>query len=262
MQTNSDPRSETGKILPSESCHYYWPDGRPCYEVEAKKGGMRATTITDARKLGLVPSVTTIIGIMAKPGLQKWKLQQMLHAALTLPRLAGESDDSFAERVISDSEEQGRKAMDRGTQLHAAIEEYINGQSSLLWQDHLGKLYDTLHQMDIHLYHGKAEHSFASPLGYGGKLDWHSNEIVIDFKTKDRIDDKKQLAWPEYCWQLAAYQQGLGNLRGAQRLINVFIGVEDKQVRVVEWTPEDAEQGWKVFEHLLAVWKITKKYNP
>ena len=107
------------------------------YEVPRAKGdGMRPTTIADARKLGLVPSVTAIIGIAAKPGLQKWKLQQMLHAALTLPRLPDESTDAFAERVILDSEEQSKKAMERGTELHAAIEEWINGQQSLIWLDH------------------------------------------------------------------------------------------------------------------------------
>jgi hypothetical protein len=187
----------------------------------------------------------------------------MLHAALTLPRLPDESTDAFAERVITDSEEQSKKAMERGTELHAAIEKWIQGKGYeyALWQKHIEMLDRTLMQMGVNLLLGKAEHSFASPLGYGGKLDWHNNEVLIDFKTKDRIVEGKQLAWPEHCWQLAAYEEGLNDGED-RRLINVFIGVDDCQVRIHEWDRNDAMEGWHVFSHLLAVWKIIKKYSP
>src|SRR2546430_6066581 len=115
------------KVLPSEACHWYTKQGAPCYEVTAQNGTMRPTTLADARKLDLVPSVTTIINSAAKPGLQQWKLQQMLLAALTLPRLGSESIEDFSQRVILDSEEEGKKAMNRGTELHAAIERFISG---------------------------------------------------------------------------------------------------------------------------------------
>jgi len=266
METlTTENRTRTETVLPSEATHWYDKQGNPVYEVEAKKGGMRPTRLDDARKLNLVPSVTAIINIAAKPGLQKWKLQQMLHAALTLPRLPDESTDAFAERVILDSEEQSKKAMERGTELHAAIEQYIQLGSIHIsndqWSKHCCAVQNTLNQYGIDIFSGKAEHSFASPLGYGGKLDWHNDEVLIDFKTKARIENGKQLAWPEHCWQLAAYSVGLSDFR-KHRLINVFVGVEDCQVRIHEWTPDDAETGWIIFEHLLSVWKLTKKYNP
>ena len=52
--------------------HWYKQDGSPCYEVPYAdpKKGMRSTTIRDARKLNLVPSVTTILQVMDKPGLR------------------------------------------------------------------------------------------------------------------------------------------------------------------------------------------------
>ena len=254
--------------LPSQAGHWYHKDGRPCYEVPRAKGdGMRPTNLGDARKLGLVPSVTEILNIAAKPGLEAWKAKQLLEASLTLPRLKDESLDDYAVRVVEDSKAQSQKAMQRGTDLHAAIEEWIKGQSSLIWQEHINRMVDAMGQYGIFLSDGKAEHSFASPLGYGGKIDFHTDEVLIDFKTKDRIVDKKQLAWPEHCWQLAAYAQGLGDgplacCLAQFRCINVFIGVEDKQVRVHEWKKEDCDTAWEVFSHLLAVWKIVKKYNP
>ena len=40
----------------SKSQHWYDRDGKAVFEVpKAKGGGMRATTIADARKLGLYP---------------------------------------------------------------------------------------------------------------------------------------------------------------------------------------------------------------
>src|SRR6266576_1528215 len=99
--------------IASESQHWYTRDGSPCYEVQAKNGNLRPATLADARKLDLVPSVSLILKCAAAPGLEQWKLRQMLHAALTLPRHDGETLDEFSERVISDSQEQGKKAAQR-----------------------------------------------------------------------------------------------------------------------------------------------------
>jgi hypothetical protein len=251
--------NETRNTLPAESCHWYDKQGQPRYTIIGKNGKERATTLRDAREHGWLPSVTEILNVAAKPGLEAWKAKQILEAALTLPKLPDESLDDYATRVIEDSKAQGKKAMERGTELHAAIELDIQqGPPSEKWDAHLQVLWKTLSAYGIDIYSGKAEHSFSSPLGYGGKLDWHNEEALIDFKTKDRIIENKQLAWPEHCWQLAAYDQGVC----VRRLLNVFIGVEDCQVRIHEWKPTDAEQGWEVFKHLLSVWKITKNYNP
>ena len=74
--------------------HWYGKDGSPRYTVTAKDGSDRPTTLRDARKLSLVPSVTTILKVAAKPGLEMWKLEQMLLAALTLPQRPDEDEKS------------------------------------------------------------------------------------------------------------------------------------------------------------------------
>ena len=161
------------KIIASESAHWYAKDGSPVYEVPTAKGiGFRPTTLADARKLDLVPSVTMILRCAAAPGLEAWKATQLLQSALTLPKIDGEALDDYAKRVIEDSKEQGRKAAERGTELHKAIEDYIGGESVMTaWLDHCEEVSDTLDQYGINLFKGKTEHSFASPLGYGGKID-------------------------------------------------------------------------------------------
>jgi hypothetical protein len=69
----------------AESLHWYDRDGKPAYTVKAKDGSDRPATLRDARKLNLVPSVTTIIRCAAAPGLELWKANQLMMAALTLP---------------------------------------------------------------------------------------------------------------------------------------------------------------------------------
>ncbi len=253
----TDNKAGTG--IASEQGHWYDKQGAAVYEVpRVKGGGMRPTTLADARKLGLVPSVTTILSCAAKPGLEAWKAKQILEAALTLPRLPDETLDDYATRIIEDSKAQGRKAAERGTELHAAIENDIQqGPPSEKWDAHIQVLWKTLSQYGIDIYSGKAEHSFASPLGYGGKIDWHNDEIVCDFKTKANLEPKR-LAYDEHCWQLAAYGTGIFDNRKFRGL-NIFIGIEDHEVRIHEHCWEDLLNSWEIFKLLLEFWMRKNK---
>lgn len=251
--------------LASEQGHWYDQQGKAVYEVPRAKGdGMRPTTLADARKLNLVPSVTLIQRVAAKPGLEAWKAEQLLDSALTLPMLEGELADDYKKRVITDAGEKSLKARERGTELHAAIEDWIRGVKSLRYEEHCQKIEDALSHYGIDgidLRSGNSEHSFASPLGYGGKIDWHSDEpLVIDFKTKDRIEDKKPLVYDEHVQQLAAYGFGIAS-RDFFRAMNVFIGVEDKQVRTFEHSWEELVNGFECFKLLLEYWKRTKNFG-
>ncbi|NDG20016.1 MAG: hypothetical protein EB117_17375, partial [Betaproteobacteria bacterium] len=97
------------------------------YTVKANNGQQRNTTLRDARKLDLIPSVTTILNVAAKPGLEAWKQQQILLAALTLPKAENESIDAYAERVIQDSKQQAQDARDLGTDIHAQVQGAFEG---------------------------------------------------------------------------------------------------------------------------------------
>jgi hypothetical protein len=240
-------------VIAAEHGHWYQRDGSPCYEVEAKKGGMRSTTLRDARERDLLPSVTLILKCAAAPGLENWKQRQLLMSALTLPKRKEETLDEYATRVISDSQEQGKKAAERGTDLHKAIEDYIRGQLNLMWSGHIEMVAGALEQAGIDLKSGNPERSFASPLGYGGKIDFYDGEpLILDFKTKERIENGKRLAWDEHVIQLSAYGFGLGFTRF--RAANVFIGVEDKAVRILEHEWPELKDAYGQFLCLLEFW--------
>ena len=86
------------------------------------------TTLADARKLLLGPSVTSVLSILPKPGLVNWKQEQLFYAALTLTREKEESDQQFYYRVVADSKEQARKAAEKGTAIHGAIQRAMEGK--------------------------------------------------------------------------------------------------------------------------------------
>src|SRR3974390_2135758 len=110
------------KLFNPENAHWYRRDGEPLHSVPAASGELRPTTVRDARKLGLLPSVTNVLGVISKPELVEWKMTQAVLAALTLPRLAGEELGVFAKRVVEDAQSQVRGAAEFGTAFHAGAE--------------------------------------------------------------------------------------------------------------------------------------------
>src|SRR5262250_1044469 len=105
--------------------HWYLQDGRPFHEIAKKDGsGNRPVTLADARKVLAFPSVTNVLGVLAKPGLDAWKIEQGIMAALTLPRREDEALDSFAHRVVTDMSAQVENAAEFGTAIHHACEVY------------------------------------------------------------------------------------------------------------------------------------------
>src|ERR1051326_7878287 len=67
--------------------HWYLRDGTAFHEIAKKDGsGNRPVTLADARKVLALPSVTNVLGVLSKPTLEAWKIEQGILSALTLPR--------------------------------------------------------------------------------------------------------------------------------------------------------------------------------
>ena len=250
------------KEYTAESGHWYKPDGSPAYTVEGANGKTRNTHVGDARKNGLVPSVTTIIGCAAKPALDVWKQQQAILAALTLPRLDGESEDNWLARVVADSKETARKAAERGTEIHGVIEAFYEGV-------YLPELptYVRVVESTINAHFGPqlwvAEKSFARN-GYGGKCDLisrphvhpKSDGFVIDFKTTEKDVDTLKVYF-EHEMQLAAYREGF-EMPNARCAI-VYVNAQQNKAKLIEIPDADLRIGWECFSHLLAFYRAKNK---
>jgi hypothetical protein len=229
------------------------------YTVDAAKGGQRPTTLRDARKLDLVPSVTTVLNIAAKPGLTIWLQRQVLLAALTLPRLSDEPEEVFIERIIEDAKAQTKAAADAGTDIHASIQAHYDGSSPTRHQEHVLGCAKTL--LDAFGMQGWiSERAFAHELGFGGKVDLHAPGFVVDIKTKEFTDPTKVDAYDEHLMQLSAYRVGLG--MPDARCANVFVSRSVPGLSVlVEWSQEDLDRGWKMFAALLNFWQLKNQHK-
>lgn len=250
--------NESGKNTmphPSEKGHFYHPDGKPCYEVPYAdpSKGMRPTTLGDAKKLGLLPSVTQIINEANKPGLNRWKEEQVLHAALTLPRIDGEPEKDYLARIMRDSQEQAKKAAERGTAIHAAIQGFYEKSEKQdgAWTDYVKAVSVAVGKWaSAHPDNASwdAERSFASPLGFGGKLDLSADGIVIDFKTTEKpLDDLT--TYDSHWMQLAAYREGL-KIPNARCAI-VYVSAVEPAARLIEIPEDKLQRGWAMFKALL-----------
>lgn len=248
----------------SESNHWYTREGVPMYTVEAVKGGQRATTLRDARKLNLVPSVTTVLNVAAKPALTQWLQKQVLLAALTLPPRDGETEDAYIARILEDSKEQGRSAADEGTNIHASIQSFYEGKPATATK-HVEHVVGADHRITeaFGFQSWISEKAFANEHGFGGKVDMYTpadGGIVVDIKTKEFFDPAKVEGYDEHLMQLAAYRIGLG-LHNA-RCANVFVSRSVKGLAVVkEWSQEDLERGWGMFMNLLQFWQLKNKHK-
>jgi len=244
----------------SEAGHWYDKEGLPTYTIVGANGKERNTTLRDARQWGYVPSVTTIIGIAAKPSLENWKVNQALNSAITLEQDPGESIEDFTNRCKQDSKKIGRDAAERGTIIHAMIEQgFMGGKET--------KAYKVIKDYLDETFPGEewiAEDSFCSTSGYGGKIDLYSKSgIFVDFKTKDGLQDKKasKLVYDDHGMQLSAYAEGC-NFKEPER-VSIFVDREDPElIAVYKWDKETHVRHMSMFNSLLSYWKLVKKYDP
>lgn len=238
----------------SENGHWYDKDGNPAYTTIGKNGKERPTTLRDARVKHLVPSVTTIIGCAAAPALTNWKIDQAILSCLTLSREENETEKEYLDRIKADAQEQAKKAAERGTQIHAWVQNgFENGfNETTNGYDYICSAMDTLLKagiMDGHVS-WSCEEPFATTK-YGGKCDIYNKKYLLDIKTTDKpIADLK--LWESHFMQLAAYREGL-LVTDAQCGI-LWINSVTAESRLVWADEKDLERGWKMFGALLDFW--------
>lgn len=232
----------------SEQGHWYKPDGSPAYTYINKKGEEKNTTLRQARKDGLLPSVTTIIRCAAAPGLENWKAQQVLMAALTTDRKQEETEQEYIDRIIADANEQALKAREKGTMIHAFVQSGFEGVPLEVeaYRYYLSAKNTLENELNADVQ-WTCEKSFATER-YGGKADLHSPHYLIDFKTTDKPVDGLKL-WDEHYLQLAAYREGLG-VSGAVCGI-LYINSSTAESRLLLAEEKELEKGLRCFNALV-----------
>jgi len=248
--------------------HWYTKEGEPKHFILGANGKERGTTLRDARKLDLVPSVTGIIDVLDKPGLNNWFQNKILYACLTVPRPEGISDNEFIKIVRQDASEEAEEAKLRGNVIHNCIEDMWNEKPAeeMDYEPDVMAIASSA-IADICNYCGESDfipEMTVAGDGYGGAIDLHNDRFLIDWKTKDIDDVSKKMAYPNHAMQLAAYNRalGMGPKRDySRRCINVFIDrTEPGKVVIHEWKPEEIALAWEKFQLLLRYWQLDKGY--
>jgi hypothetical protein len=239
----------------SESQHWYRIDGTPAYTYIDKKGNEKPTTLREARKETphLVPSTTMILRLADKPQLTEWKINQAILSALTCPRIDGESETAYLSRIKSDAREQAKKAAERGTVIHAWVQQGFDGDCPPEGVPFFESAIETV-EKECGDQWWICEKSFATDK-YGGKCDLHSDEYLLDVKTVDK-DLSTLKTWEEHHMQLAAYDNGILNstFPSGRKCGILYVHQFTAESRVVWVTAEELHKGWKMFSALLNYW--------
>lgn len=193
--------------------HFYTRDGRPAYEQPRVDGkGTTKTTVAHARKLGLLPSPTTILRLLAKPQLDTWKQEQAALAVLTAPRREGEELDAFVHRVLQvekEHEAEKEAAADEGKAIHDSIECALNDvQYDLKYKPYVDATLKEIQKYGRCVFNEK----ILVGDGYAGRTDCGLESdhfiTVVDFKGCKKLP---RYAYDEHLLQGAAYAAALGN---------------------------------------------------
>lgn len=252
-----------------DSAHWYEVDGTPAYTRKSKSGTERNTTLRDARKENLVPSVTTVLRILSNPFLERWKLENLLTAALSLPEIEGESVQDYAERVWEDANTISEGARNFGTNLHDAIERRLRlgtMDGMVCTEDvteHLAE-FDKWAQANVIKVHA-VEFTVVGQEGYAGKVDALLEHRVhglcyTDWKSQNIRPGKKPTFYDSWPRQLAAYRHA-HNPDGA--LLSVVMDKNEASPPIEKlWTQAEAEIGLKTFLQTLELWQTLKNYKP
>ena len=250
----------------TQSAHYYSKDGKPQHTVIGKSTGKpRPTTIADARKNDWLPSCTTILKVLHKPALERWKIGQAVLACMTATKNPDEDIDAFINRVLNiegQDMQEAAIARDLGIDIHDALETVLNGgQCSPELSVYVGPALELIQRLQQE-YGVKVMHTEKILIGdgYAGTTDLILGdnlnlEILVDFKTTKSIP--KTEPWAEHKIQLAAY----ANTRKApsRRIFNLYIStIELGKVSLLDCG--DWKEIYPQFHHILQYWKLANKF--
>jgi hypothetical protein len=274
-----------------ESSHWYTPNGDPAHQWEGKPTTLRtAKKLQREKGLSLLPSVTNTLGILAKPALTRWFIEQGIISTLLqagdLGMLnkkgknlchdiveEGIEGKQFKQDAYERSRQRSGKATDFGTRWHAMAEAINLGEEPAedLELEPYVPLYRAWKEQNLGKIHFAEMRVVNKEVGYAGCADLvcelhdHPGEIfVLDFKTSSKLP-KQLKAWPDHCWQLASYAEAIKPHFNGQtiRTGNVMVSsLKPAEPKLHLWKLAEQGNGWQIFKCATEIWQRTKDYKP
>lgn len=273
-----------------ESHHFYSRDGKACHTQPCKsktaKNPTRPTTIADARKLGLLPSVSGITGMMANPALDRYKQMRVAEEAYDRPAVGEETKDEYVSYLLDKAQEQTRDAADLGTEIHAILEDWGKGAvvdtSRILTFPScglnvpVGDIVDSVARRIGELGIEPAGHECVvvnAKHGYAGTTDMPFTKGltvgILDFKSAKTTPGEPIGPRTTYAMQIAAYIAAYWGGESHEPIkdnalgYNLYISTtEPGRVELATYTAEQLRQEWEAFQACLTLWRHKNKYDP
>lgn len=260
-----------------QSYHWYTLEGKPLHTMKLANGdGDRPTTLADAKRLGLFPSVSEIKGVLGKPGLEKWKIKQVALASMRLTRKGDETDEYFSGRIIEEAFRQVDDAAKTGTNIHREIERFFKHDwaNTFLpdpkYGTYVAPVINWMVAKDIHVENPEAV-IVNTVHGYAGTSDcpfrWKKGAGigVLDYKSRKTKPGEPCEPYDGEAMQIAAYaaaywkEENLKYCWGA----NIYISTtEPGRVDLVMYRPEMLVAEFEIFKMCCAIWRHSKGWDP
>lgn len=227
------------------SAHWYqlMPDGTIKARHEA---GLR-----EARKELLFPSPTSIEkDIRANPALNRWIKNEVAKSFVNNPRLDGEPDQSYAERILKIADSSRDLAAIRGTAIHKAIEDGGTTDLEILPFYEKYREWEAQHVEEV--YHSELKMA-DEKIGVAGTVDRVAQLrayglAILDFKTQ-KVKDGKASFYDSFPRQLSFYSKAYERKHGIlPRIMSVVIDSQEANTPQVKlYTPEEQEDAYREF---------------
>jgi len=274
--------------------HWYNDKGEACHTCKGATGKTVNTTIVQARKLGLYPSVSGILGVLAKPGLLNWQYRQITDACYDEPAVSmtwryedtgtlehDYTKDEYSREMVKNAFKQVKDAADAGTLIHNALEKALSGRE---W-DYKEEVYlpaiDEVHYMcefvlpALDWVKEEGIEFTAHELrlvnkeeGYAGTTDAaivkDEKYGILDFKTRKTKKGEKVKAYDEQVMQIAAYHKAhYGNIAEAETGCNLFISTtEPGRIEATWYNYYQIQDAYEAFLCCNKIWQYQKGYCP
>lgn len=197
--------------------HWYNSEGHLYGQVPmSSKEGYRDFNLSDARKVAALPSVTTILSLLSKPGLVRWQVEQGIKAAL---EMTTEFDPPIID-IYRKSEEYTRWTQDFGSAVHFYVNKKLRAIETLEIPPMIPGAEECADGLlawcsDNNYEFSLTEHRFArTDLGYAGTIDLMGTRLgkpcMVDLKTQE----PPLTPYLEHALQLAGYDYALEPARG------------------------------------------------
>ncbi|MAF44293.1 MAG: hypothetical protein CMI54_09065 [Parcubacteria group bacterium] len=272
----------------SESAHFYRQDGKPEYTQITKTGENagkeRPTSLKDARKFHLLPSITTINKVKAERMLTQYREKHLMKACYQYRPKKDEAPDDYFDRILIRAREDSLEAAKLGSKYHDVFETMLRSgkwdksdPKLVIVNEWMNKEIEDVIWMEKPLVDlsmgvaGKAD-AFVIMRGKKTLLDWKTRRFA-PVKKKGEIVDWKCNWYKSDCRQLAFYGNCIerntcradrtGRVGEKIRVANVGMNTRaDSELSLKIWTRAERKWAVDVVKYVNKLWQHENDYIP